>query len=85
MPAKVAQEFSQKFGLPVRNIYGMTETSSLIVGVPFDQETPVDSNGSYSVGVPVFGSDAYIADETGCPLPAGEVGEIYLRGPQVIA
>lgn len=85
VPAKVAHEFSRKFGLPVRNTYGMTETSSLIVGVPFDLETPVDSNGSYSVGVPVFNSDAYIADETGQPLPAGEAGEIYIRGPQVIS
>jgi long-chain acyl-CoA synthetase len=85
VPAKVAHEFSRKFGLPVQNTYGMTETSSLIVGVPLDLETPVDSNGSYSVGVPVFNSDAYIADEIGEPLPAGEVGEIYLRGPQVIS
>jgi long-chain acyl-CoA synthetase len=85
VPAKVAHEFSQKYGLPIRNTYGMTETSSLIVGVPFDLDTPVDSNGSYSVGVPVFSSDAYIADEIGQPLPAGEVGEIYLRGPQVIS
>jgi long-chain acyl-CoA synthetase len=85
VPAKVAHELSQKYGLPIRNTYGMTETSSLIVGVPFDLDTPVDSNGSYSVGVPVFSSDAYIADEIGQPLPAGEVGEIYLRGPQVIS
>jgi long-chain acyl-CoA synthetase len=85
VPAKVAEEFRKKFGLPLRNTYGMTETSSLIVGVPSDLETPVDTNGSFSVGVPVFGSDAYIADEDGRPLPAGEVGEIYLQGPQVIS
>lgn len=84
VPAKIADEFETKFGLKIRNCYGMTETTALIVGVPPDKETPVDANGSFSVGVPVFGSDAYIADEAGQPLPSGEVGEIYLRGPQVI-
>lgn len=84
VPAKIAEEFKAKFGLTIRNCYGMTETTALIVGVPPDEETPVDGNGAFSVGIPVFGSDAYIADEEGRRLPPGEVGEIYLRGPQVI-
>ncbi|GIZ52791.1 AMP-binding protein [Noviherbaspirillum aridicola] len=85
VPARVADEFMRRFGLPVRNCYGMTETTSLIVGVPRDRETPVDANGACSIGIPVYRSDAFIADDAGRPLPAGETGEICLRGPQVIA
>lgn len=83
VPATVPAHFREKFGILIRNSYGLTETSSLVVAVPGDKETPVDANGSFSVGVPVFETDAYIADEEGRRLPAGEVGEILLRGPQV--
>lgn len=85
VPARVAQDFAARFGQPIRNCYGMTETTSLIVGVPRHHETPVDANGACSIGIPVYASDAYIADDSGRPVAAGQVGEICLRGPQVIA
>jgi long-chain acyl-CoA synthetase len=84
VPAAVAAAFEQKFGLPVHNGYGLTESSSIAVGVPADARAPIDENGALSIGVPVFATDCYIAGDRGEPLPAGQPGEIMLRGPQVV-
>ncbi|MFC7517993.1 class I adenylate-forming enzyme family protein [Herbaspirillum sp. GCM10030257] len=85
VPATVVEQFDRKFGIGIRNTYGLTESTSLAVAVPRDRMTPVDKNGACAIGVPVFGTDVYIADEAGKPLPPNEVGEIFLRGPQVVA
>ncbi|MBO9355625.1 AMP-binding protein [Bordetella petrii] len=84
VPASVALAFKQKFGKTIRNTYGLTESTALAVGVPRDRDTPVDANGAYSIGVPVYDTDAYIADDAGRPLPPGEIGEILLRGAQIV-
>lgn len=85
VPAQVAEEFSKKFGVLMRNAYGMTETTALAVGVPLGLETPVDNNGAFSIGVPAYSTEIFIADDEGRPLPLGEAGEIYVRGPQVVS
>ncbi|NEX63737.1 class I adenylate-forming enzyme family protein [Noviherbaspirillum galbum] len=85
VPASVVDEFGRKFGIVIRSTYGLTESTSLAVAVPRDRTTPVDANGACAIGVPVFGTDAYVADETGKRLPPDEVGEIFLRGPQVVS
>jgi long-chain acyl-CoA synthetase len=54
--------------------------------VPRDRLAPVDPvSGALSIGVPVFDTEVRIADELGNPLAAGELGEILVRGPQVMA
>lgn len=85
VPLSVIEEFTQKFGIYIRNTYGLTESTSLSVSVPRDRKTPVDENGACAIGIPVFDTDIYIADEEGIPLAAGEVGEILMRGPQVVS
>lgn len=84
VPAAVAAEFEAKFGVPIRNCYGLTESSSLAVGVPPDCDTPLDANGAFSIGIPVFETDVFIADEAGAPVALGQVGEIMMRGPQIL-
>ena len=84
VPAAVAAEFERRFGHYVHSGYGLTETSSIAVAVPPGRRAPIDTNGSLSVGIPVYGTDCYIAADDGRPLAAGEVGEILLRGPEVI-
>jgi amino acid adenylation domain-containing protein len=37
-----------------------------------------------SVGIPVPGTEAWVADETGARLGPGEVGELVVRGPHVM-
>lgn len=84
VPAAVAAEFADKFGVSIRNCYGLTESSSLAVGVPPDCDTPLDANGAFSIGIPVFETDVFIADESGAPVPLGQVGEIMMSGPQIL-
>ena len=83
VPASVAADFERKFGLQVRNTYGLTESTSLSVAVPRSGPAPLDAQGSLSVGVPVFCTEASILGEDGNVLAAGEVGEVLLRGPQI--
>jgi long-chain acyl-CoA synthetase len=85
VPATVARAFEQRFGVPIRNCYGLTESSSLAVGVPPTADTPIDLGGAYSIGIPVFETDVVIADEAGQAVPHGTVGEILIRGPQVLS
>lgn len=85
VPTAVAAAFYEKFGLKIRNTYGLTESSSLAVAVPPECETPVDSNGAFSIGVPVFETDIFIADDKGEPVESGQTGEIMIRGPQITA
>ncbi|MEN3279357.1 MAG: fatty-acyl-CoA synthase [Solirubrobacteraceae bacterium] len=59
--------------------YGLTETVS--GDTYLDKGRSVDKLGS--VGKPVLHTDVSIQDLDDAPLPAGEVGEICLRGPKV--
>ncbi|MFF0501848.1 class I adenylate-forming enzyme family protein [Nocardia aobensis] len=76
----------ERTGLLIHNLYGMTETTSPAVGVPLGDLGRVDpKSGTLSVGVPVFNTTVRIIDENRNRLPAGEIGEIAISGPQVIA
>jgi acyl-CoA synthetase (AMP-forming)/AMP-acid ligase II len=62
------------------NGYGLTETSSLATA---------NSGVDYllhpeSVGAAVAVCDVKIADEKGDPLPSGEIGELWIKGPNII-
>ncbi len=81
----VTDQFQEKTGLYIHNIYGLTETNSPSHAVPLGRRAPVDPNsGALSVGVPVFNTVVRILDESGRPAPVGEVGEIVTSGPQVV-
>ncbi len=67
-------------GLKVQHVYGATEYSGAITFWTHD----MDPNKINSMGKPVFHGDVKILNpETGAELPAGQVGEICLFGPQV--
>ncbi len=81
----VTDQFEEKTGLYIHNIYGLTETNSPSHGVPLGQRAPVDpASGALSVGVPVFNTVVRILDEDGKEAPVGEIGEIVTSGPQVV-
>lgn len=72
------------------NAYGLTETSSTIALLtPDDHRTAHQSDDPTvrarlaSVGKPLPTVELEIRDDEGNPLPAGERGEIYVRGEQV--
>ena len=73
---EISQGFQDRFGLPVRQLYGTTETGS--ISVNFDGAMP-DSAGS--VGLPMPGVEIAIQDEFGQPVPQGEIGELGVKSP----
>ncbi|MBA2625120.1 MAG: acyl--CoA ligase, partial [Acidimicrobiia bacterium] len=62
------------------NGYGLTETSSVTtMNAGIDYQRHPDSVG---VAVPVC--DVQVVDDEGAPMPTGSVGELWIRGPNVV-
>ncbi len=75
----VAQRWKQRAGVPLVEGYGLTETSPVAIANPVTIQ-----EWSGQIGVPVPSTEAAILDDDGGDIPLGEVGEICLRGPQVM-
>jgi carnitine-CoA ligase len=70
-----AAEFERRFGAPLVQLYGMTET----VVPPF--VNPPDENRRWdSIGLPLPGVEVRVADEAGNPVPPGTPGELLVGG-----
>lgn len=80
LPPEVQETFESMTGCKMVEAYGLTETS------PTACMDPVDSPRARSIGVPVPDTALMIADaETGeKEMPLGEIGEIIIKGPQVM-
>jgi acyl-CoA synthetase (AMP-forming)/AMP-acid ligase II len=90
MPRPVLEAALTKFpGVGFVNAYGLTETSSTIAVLgPEDHRDAVAGDGAAhrrldSVGRLVPGVEGVIRDPAGNPVDDGEVGELWVRGPQV--
>jgi len=68
-----------EFGLPLSNGYGITECSPGISGVRFDAPRSDDAVGTVLPGV-----EARVRTLDGLPLGHGEVGELHVRGRNVM-
>lgn len=76
-----AQKVAEITGIPVLQAYGMTEASPLTHHSPLEPELIQLGSG----GTPVSDTEQKVVDlETGRELGPGEVGEICIRGPQVM-
>jgi len=75
----IAKKWKEKTGVTILQGYGLTETSPVAVVCRLDQE---EFTGT--IGLPVPSTDVMIAGDDGNPLPIGEIGEICIRGPQVM-
>jgi len=78
--APVADRWSQVTGAPLLQAYGLTETSPAATINPLHLK---EFNGS--IGLPISSTECSIRDDNGNEVPRGQVGEICLRGPQVMA
>ncbi|HEU0152532.1 MAG TPA: long-chain fatty acid--CoA ligase [Arenimonas sp.] len=76
----VAERWKQVTGITLVEAYGLTETSPAACMNPMDL---VDYNGA--IGLPIPSTDACVKDDGGKQLPVGEIGELCIRGPQVMA
>ncbi|MFG3430320.1 class I adenylate-forming enzyme family protein [Streptomyces californicus] len=66
--------------LRVQLMFGLTECKRLTIAEPDE-----DLQYPGSCGRPLTGTEVFVIDEEGERLPAGEVGEITVRGPNVMA
>jgi acyl-CoA synthetase (AMP-forming)/AMP-acid ligase II len=78
LPPQVMAELEAAFACPVIESYGMTEASHQMTSNPL----PPRARKPGSVGVAAGPQVAIMADDGGM-VPAGEVGEIVIRGPNV--
>ncbi len=75
----VAEKWKQVTGVTLAEAYGLTETSPAVCINPLDLR---EYNGS--IGLPVPSTEVCVKDESGNMLPVDEVGELCVRGPQVM-
>ena len=74
----VAKEWKQKTGCSILQGYGLTETSPVAICCA------IDSDYTGTIGLPVPSTEASIVADDGNHLPLGEIGEICIKGPQVM-
>jgi long-chain acyl-CoA synthetase len=72
-------------GIELLTAYGMTESCSPTHLSPPGRIVPTDpETGALAVGIPITSTAARICAPDGTPLPAGEAGEVWMRGPQIM-
>src|SRR4051795_5390341 len=79
MPGEVLRSFEEKFGCKILEGYGLSETSPVASFNHPDRERKVGS-----IGTPVAGVEMKVVDEDDNEVPQGEVGEIVIKGPNVM-
>ena len=75
----VAEKWKKVTGVTLVEAYGLTETSPAACINPMNLH---DYNGA--IGLPVPSTDACLKDDDGNIMPVGEVGELCIKGPQVM-
>ncbi len=81
IPAEVIDSFERRFGVPILEGYGLSESSSAATFNISATDRKV-----YSAGKPIWGTSVQIWGADSRPLPpgAGQVGEIVLRGANIM-
>ena len=79
MPVEVLRGFEEAFGCIVLEGYGLSETSPVSSSNHPDKERKPGS-----IGTPLEGVEMQVVDEDDNPVPQGEVGEIVIRGHNIM-
>jgi len=79
IPVELIRAFEDKFGCMILEGYGLSETSPV---ASFNH--PDRDRKPGSIGTPIEGVDMQVWDDKGNELPPGEVGEIVIRGHNVM-
>lgn len=87
VPVSLMRIFEDKFGVQIRQLWGMTETSPMCAMAWPPPNTPDDQRWALRAtqGQPVCGVETRIVDDDGVVLPNDNhaVGELQVRGPWV--
>lgn len=75
----VADQWKKVTGIHLLEGYGLTECAPLVTGNPYDL-----SDYSGAIGLPVPSTEVRIVDDEGKVLAYDQVGELQVRGPQVM-
>jgi long-chain acyl-CoA synthetase len=78
LPVEVLKGFSEAFGVPILEGYGLSETS------PVASFNHFGHTRAGSIGHPVAGVEMKIVDASDVEVPNGEIGEIVIRGDNVM-
>lgn len=78
MPGEVARRWKERFGLPINEGYGLTEST------PSATYNHQYRHKEGTVGTPIDNVEVQIWDAQDRPLPPGNVGEIVIKGPNVM-
>lgn len=76
----VAEHWEKVTKSPLLEGYGLTECAPVVTTNPYDIE-----HYTGSIGIPVPSTDIMIVDEDGKEVAMGEPGEMWVKGPQVMA
>ena len=77
--AQVLKEFEERFHVPLIEGYGLSEASPVVTKNPLDGRRKAGS-----IGLPIPRVQVSIQDESGCELKEPEVGEVCVRGGNVM-
>jgi len=75
----VSKDWEEITGQSILQAYGLTETSPAAIVNPINSD-----QFTGSIGLPISSTEVIICDDDGNSLPIGELGEICIRGPQVM-
>ena len=78
LPLKIAQDFMDKFGIPISEGYGLSEASPVVT------MNPTGKAKVGSIGPLIPGVKARFVDSRGNDVPTGEPGELLVQGDNVM-
>ncbi|MBI1320843.1 MAG: long-chain-fatty-acid--CoA ligase [Candidatus Hydrogenedens sp.] len=79
LPGEVHRRFKERYGIDIQEGYGLSETSPVASFTLQGMELKVGS-----IGKPIWGVDMAIMNPDGSLAPTGEVGEIVIRGHNIM-
>jgi long-chain acyl-CoA synthetase len=79
LPVQVLKEFEARFHIPLIEGYGLSEASPVVTKNPLDR-----TRKAGSIGLPIPHVEVSIQDDTGLELGTGDIGEVCVRGGNVM-
>lgn len=79
LPAQILKEFEAKFHIPLIEGYGLSEASPVVTKNPLDR-----TRKAGSIGLPIPNVEVSIQDDAGRELGTDEIGEVCVRGGNVM-